>query len=73
MFEAFSAHQGMAVVIGLAVWGSVSWASAAVLKKAGFTGWWAVLAIIPIINWVALMVFAASTWPALEDRRDTDA
>ena len=48
----------------------VVWASATVLKKAGFSGWWSIIAIIPIANWVALMVFASSEWPAL--RRPSD-
>ena len=59
-----------AVVVGLAIWASVVWASATVLKKAGFSGWWSIIAIIPIANWVALMVFASSEWPAL--RRPSD-
>lgn len=37
-----------------------------VLKKAGFSRWWALLYLLPLINLVALFVFAYSQWP----RRD---
>lgn len=35
-----------------------------VLKKAGFSRWWAILAIIPWVNFVALWVFASLRWPS---------
>ncbi|KQS55545.1 hypothetical protein ASG17_05565 [Brevundimonas sp. Leaf363] len=34
-----------------------------VLKKAGFSPWWALLYMVPIFNLVALFVFAYSKWP----------
>ena len=62
-----------AIAVGLAIWASVVWASARVLKKAGFSAWWSIIAIIPIANWVALIVFASSEWPALRSTSDSDA
>lgn len=35
-----------------------------VLKRAGFSGAWAIMAIIPAANIVALWVFALCDWPA---------
>jgi predicted PurR-regulated permease PerM len=37
-----------------------------IFQKAGRTGWWAALMLIPIINIVVLWVFAFSHWPALD-------
>jgi len=39
--------------------------AARVLRKAGRSGWWALALIVPVVNLVALWVFAYSRWPAL--------
>jgi hypothetical protein len=33
-------------------------------SKAGYSGWWSLL--VPLVNLIALYVFAFSTWPALK-------
>ena len=35
-------------------------------SKAGYSAWWSLLMIIPVVNLIALYVFAFSTWPALK-------
>ena len=35
-----------------------------ILKKAGFSPWWALLYLAPIANLIALFVFANAKWPA---------
>jgi len=39
-----------------------------IFQKAGRTGWWAVLMVIPLVNIIVLWIFAFSTWPALDRR-----
>lgn len=39
------------------------WPLVKVIRKAGFSGWWVVLAFLPIINIIALWVFAFVSWP----------
>jgi hypothetical protein len=34
-------------------------------SKAGYSGWWSLLMLIPIVNLITLYVFAFSDWPAL--------
>jgi hypothetical protein len=34
-----------------------------IVKKAGYSPWWALLGLIPIVNVFALWVFAFSKWP----------
>ena len=34
-----------------------------VLSRIGFSGWWALLAFIPIVNVIALWVVAFGDWP----------
>jgi uncharacterized membrane protein YhaH (DUF805 family) len=39
-----------------------------ILRKAGFNGWWSILYLIPLVNLVALYLFAFTEWPS-ERRR----
>ena len=39
-----------------------------ILRKAGYSGLWIIIAFIPIANYIFLWVFALSRWP-VEDRR----
>ena len=39
---------------------------ARILRRIGFSGWWSILAIIPMVNVIALWVLAFTDWP---DRR----
>jgi 1-acyl-sn-glycerol-3-phosphate acyltransferase len=41
---------------------------ALVVRKAGYSGWWALLGFVPIVGLVMLWVFAFSRWPV--DGRD---
>ncbi|MDC8756436.1 hypothetical protein [Janthinobacterium fluminis] len=34
-----------------------------IATKAGYPGWWALLGLVPVVNVVALWVFAYSDWP----------
>ena len=38
-----------------------------VVKKAGFTRWWVLLMAIPLVNIIAVWVFAFVAWPAERD------
>lgn len=47
----------IAIVI-LTVWSGVK-----VLNKAGLSGWWVVLSLLPILNLIAVWLFAFADWP----------
>ena len=36
---------------------------ARILRRLGFSGWWAILWIVPLVNLIALWVFAYRPWP----------
>jgi hypothetical protein len=38
-----------------------------ILQKAGYSGWWCALLVIPLVNIVMLWVFAFARWPNLRD------
>jgi len=48
-------------VLGLALF---LWLVVRILHKAGFSGWWALLMLVPVINIVAVWLFGFSDWPS---------
>jgi uncharacterized membrane protein YhaH (DUF805 family) len=46
------------------------WSIVRVLHKAGYSGWWALLAFVPVVNLVMLYIFAfVADWPNLNGWR----
>ena len=43
-----------------------AWIISKILIKAGFSGWYSLLGVIPLVNILALWVFAFIKWPAEE-------
>jgi hypothetical protein len=41
----------------------------AILRHAGRSAWWTVIAFIPLLNLVGLWIFAFSRWPAVDRAR----
>jgi hypothetical protein len=39
-----------------------------ILRRAGHSGWWAIIAFVPLLNLIGLWVFAFARWPNLDDR-----
>jgi hypothetical protein len=46
----------------------VLWPFARILERAGFNRAWCLLMFIPLVNWIALWVFAYAKWPALANQ-----
>ncbi len=40
--------------------------AAKVLSRVGINPWWAILSVIPLLNWIGLWVFAYARWPKVE-------
>lgn len=38
------------------------------VRKAGFSAWWVVLSLIPVVGLVLLWLFAYRVWPAQPER-----
>jgi hypothetical protein len=55
-------------IIVLLLWFVVLYPVGKILRKAGYSGWWVLLSLVPLANIVALWIFAFSDWPALSDR-----
>jgi uncharacterized membrane protein YhaH (DUF805 family) len=37
-----------------------------VLRRAGYSPWWVLLVLVPLVNLVALWMFAYMRWPAID-------
>ena len=41
------------------------WLAARVVGKAGYSGWWALALFLPLLNIVAVWLFAFALWPGV--------
>lgn len=55
-----SGHWLLALIIWLVVFIIPTWR---IVSKAGFAGAWSLISIVPLVNIVALWVFAFMRWP----------
>jgi uncharacterized membrane protein YhaH (DUF805 family) len=46
---------------------------AKILQRTGYSGWWSIAFVIPIVGFVALWLFAYADWPSLPKVRKADA
>ncbi len=40
-----------------------------IISKAGYSGWWVLLGLVPLVNVVMFLVFAFSEWPSQRELR----
>ena len=48
----------LSVFFALLVYGAIA-------KRAGFSRWWSLLMLVPIVNLICIWIFAFVKWPAL--------
>jgi uncharacterized membrane protein YhaH (DUF805 family) len=36
-----------------------------ILRKAGYSGWWSLIVLVPLVNIIMFYVFAFANWPVL--------
>ena len=41
----------------------VFWANVRIIRRAGYSGWWILLGVVPLVNLVMFLVFAFKEWP----------
>jgi uncharacterized membrane protein YhaH (DUF805 family) len=54
----------VSILIGLAFVALLIWLFARIARKAGFSGWWSLVMLVPLVNVVMIWVFAFVKWPA---------
>jgi hypothetical protein len=54
-------------LIGCAIVGLLFlWPVSKILMRAGYSPWYCLLGVVPIVNLVALWMFATADWPAMK-------
>ena len=43
---------------------------ARILRRAGYSGWWSLVFVLPILNFIGIWVFAYIRWPNLPDEAE---
>ena len=51
---------------------TVLWMAKRVLNKAGYTGWWLLTLLVPILFYTMLWVFAFTQWPTYSKNHKFD-
>ncbi len=44
-----------------------------IIQKAGYSGWWVLAGVVPVLNVVMFLVFAFSTWPVVRENAELRA
>lgn len=60
-------------LLGLAVWIVFLIAYVKIISKAGYSGWWVLIMIVPIVNVIMLLVFAYKEWPVQRELKELRA
>jgi uncharacterized membrane protein YhaH (DUF805 family) len=55
------------IVIAVLAWLILLLAYVRVIQKAGYSGWWVLIGLVPVVNIVMFLVFAFSRWPVLRE------
>lgn len=63
----------LAVLAGPAILASFVVPPARILMRAGFSPFWLLLGLIPVVGLIALWRFAFMPWPALDERRRAES
>ncbi|PFG41699.1 hypothetical protein ATJ88_0341 [Isoptericola jiangsuensis] len=56
---------GAAIAVYVALALIVLIAYVRIIQKAGYSGWWVLVALVPILNVIMFFVFAFARWPVL--------
>ncbi|MFC8190036.1 hypothetical protein ACFUMH_00085 [Cellulomonas sp. NPDC057328] len=64
---------GVGLAVVLAVYLVVLVAYVRIIQKAGYSGWWVLVGLVPVLNAVMFLVFAFSTWPVVRENAELRA
>lgn len=57
------------LVIGLVVLVIVIWAYVNIIRRAGYSGWWVLILLVPVVGLIMTLVFAFAEWPVTREVR----
>jgi uncharacterized membrane protein YhaH (DUF805 family) len=56
-------------ILLLIVFGVFAYPAVRILRRAGLSGWWVLMLLVPVANVVGLWLFAFARWPAVDSRQ----
>ena len=56
-----------ALVVVIAIYVVTLIAYIRILQKAGYSGWWVLIGLVPVVNFVMFLIFAFITWPVIKE------
>lgn len=54
---------GIGITVAIVVWLVFFIAYIRIIQKAGYSGWWILIGLVPVVNVIMFLVFAYSRWP----------
>jgi uncharacterized membrane protein YhaH (DUF805 family) len=63
----FAALGAVPLVIGLVLFIVNLIGTILIIKKAGYSGWWILIGLVPVVNYVFFLIFAFAKWPVLKE------
>lgn len=57
-------------IVGVAIWVVIIIAYVKVISRAGYSGWWVLILLVPILNIVMMLMFAFREWPIQRELRE---
>ena len=67
MFSLSIRHLIALVVLVLIIWAFIA-VFGRILNRAGYSRWWLVIVVVPLLNLIMLWVFAFANWPVTRPR-----
>jgi hypothetical protein len=63
--SSFSLEAGalIGVLVYLLIFIVVVWANVRIIRRAGYSGWWILIGLVPLVNVVMFLIFAFKQWP----------
>jgi len=61
------------IAIAIVVWLLFVIAYIRIIQKAGYSGWWILIGLVPIVNVIMFLVFAYSRWPIQRENAELRA
>ena len=63
--------QGLLILLFIALPIYLTWCAWKIATKAGYSSWFGLLMLVPVLNLVVLGIFAYETWPILQTKQTT--
>ncbi|MET0863655.1 MAG: hypothetical protein ABWZ98_04925 [Nakamurella sp.] len=58
------------IIAGIAIWLVFVIAYIKIISRAGYSGWWVLIILVPVVNIIMLLIFAYKEWPIQRELRE---